>query len=176
MKDEENTYGVDPEERADTTARRTRWHTRWNLKVREPRPDASLVDTENREILRLNRRNIALIRNGQCTPLEIVQSVRMIFLRGGIRTNVIRVVLITNIAPFGGCKERSGAFVAGDFCGGWFAGWEFEDVTGVRGEIKVVVKPPLGEGHVFNGRDWSVVVREGFVCNVEPKHAWMPES
>jgi hypothetical protein len=100
----------------------------------------------------------------------------MVRLSAGIRTDVIRVALIPNVTSFGGCKEGSGAFVAGDFGGGWFAGWELEDVAGVGGEIEVVVEPPLGEGHVFDGCDWSVVIGEGFVCYVEPKHAGMPES
>ena len=167
---------MDPEEGTDTPVLGTRGHTRRNLEVRETRPDAGLVNTEHRKILRLNRPHIALVSNGQSTPLEIVQATRMVRLRAGIRTDVVRVVLITNIAPFGGGKEGSGAFVAGDFGGGWFAGWELKDVAVMRGEIEVVVEPPLREGHVFDRCDWSVVVREGFVCHVEPKHAGMPES
>jgi hypothetical protein len=34
----------------------------------------------------------------------------------------------------------------------------------------------LGEGHVFDRCHRSVIVWEGFVCYVEPEHAWMPKS
>jgi len=167
---------VNPEERADTTALRTRRHTLRNLKVREPGPHTGLVNTENRKVLRLNSPNIALVRNGQRTALEIVQALRMVRLGARIRTDVVRVVLVADVAAFGRGEEGGGSFVAGDFGGGGFAGWKCENVAVVRGKIEVVVEPPLGEGHVFDRCDWSVVVGKGFVCHVEPKHAWMPES
>jgi len=167
---------VDPEEGADTTALGTRWHTRGNLEVRETRPNAGLVDTEHRKVLRLNRPDIALVRNGQRTTLKIIQPLGVIRLGARVWADIVHIVLVTDIAPFGRGEERSGSLVAGDFCRGWFARWEVEDVPCVGGEIEVVVEPPLGERHVFDRCNWSIIVWKGFVSYVEPEHAWMPES
>ena len=167
---------MNPEEGADATALGTRWHTRWNLEVRETRPNAGLVDTENRKILRLNRPDIALVRDGQRTTLEIIQPLGVVRLGARVRADVVRIVLVANVAPFGRGEERGGSFVAGDFCSGWFARWEVENVACVGGEVEVVVEPPLGKGHVFDRRDWSIIVWESLVCYVEPKHTWMPEG
>ena len=38
------------------------------------------------------------------------------------------------------------------------------------------MEPPLGEGHVFDGRDGAVVVGVGLGGYVESEHAWVDEG
>ena len=49
-----NTYRMDPKPGAVATSGRAGRHPLWDLEVREARPDASLVNAEDSEVLGLN--------------------------------------------------------------------------------------------------------------------------
>lgn len=92
--------------------------------------------------------------------------------QGRVRAGIIS---LPDVAARRGSKKRSSALVTGDLCCDGFTSGEFEDVTGVRFEVEVTVKPPLVEGVVCERSDRPVVIRESLIGNVESIHARVEE-
>jgi len=167
---------VNPEKSTYTTTLWTSRHTSRHLKLRKPRPHTSLINTKNSEILRLNIRHIALVRNTQRTSFQIVEPISMILLSGRLGADVVGIIGISDITTFGRSEERGSAFVASDFDSGRFASWEFEDVAWIGRVGEVVVEPPFLEDHVLDRRNRSIVIRKRLLGDIEPKHTRMKHS
>ena len=167
---------MNPKERTNPSPLGTRRHPLRNLKIRKPRPHTRLINAKHRKILRLYIRHITLIRNRQRTSFQITKPRRMILNHRRTGTDIVRITRVAYVPPIGAGKERRGAFRACYFGGGGLACWEGEDVPWVWGVVEVVVEPPLGEGHVFDGRDGAVVVGVSLGGYVESEHAWVDEG
>lgn len=167
---------MDPEKCTDATTLRARRHTRWNLKVCESCPHTSLVHTENRKIFGLNKRHIVLVSNTQSTSHEIIQSFSVVLFASRAWTNIIRVIGVANVATIRRRKIRCGAFIASKFNSGGLPNGKLEVISRIWWVIKVVMEPPLLEGHVAQGDDRPIVIRIRFLGYIEAIHARMIES
>lgn len=103
---------MNPKPRTGTKTIRTRRHPFRNLKVRKPRPYTRLIHTKHCEILRRYFAHIALVRNRECTPFQVVESSSVEFGYGAAGADVIAIL---NISARVGCEEGCGALVACDF-------------------------------------------------------------
>ena len=158
---------MDPEPRADTATRWARGHPLWDLEVREAVPHAGLVDTEDGEVLRLDVRDVGLVRDRERAALEVVEASGV---DGGDGRARARVVAVLDVASGVGREERGGALVARDLRRDGLAGGELEDVALVRRVVEVPVEPPLVEGVFLEGGHGPVVVRERLHRHVESPH------
>lgn len=91
-----------PKPRTSTHPIRTLRHPFRDLKVREPRPYARLVDTEHREILRDNLARVTLVRNSKRATFEIIETRSMEF---GYRLVWADIVTLTDISARRRCEE-----------------------------------------------------------------------
>lgn len=66
---------MDTEPRINTPALWTRRHPLRYTKIREP-ADTRMIRTEHRTIPRLHLTDVALVRDGERTALEVVQALR----------------------------------------------------------------------------------------------------
>ena len=71
------THMMNPEKCTDAPSLGARGHPFRYMKVCKPSPDASVVHTEHRKILRLHGACVVLIRNRQRTTFEFVESMGM---------------------------------------------------------------------------------------------------
>ena len=117
---------MNPEPGTNTATFGTRWHPFRNLEVCKPMEDASLVYTENGEILGLNLVHVALVSDSERATLQVVWPISVVFCSRPSRT---RVVPTTNISTFGRGEEGSCSLVTSDFGCGWFSGWQFEKIS-----------------------------------------------
>ena len=90
-------HPVNPEERADTATFRAGRHVGRNFEDSLKVPRASVVDTEDGEILGFHIVDIGLVDNSQGTTTNIIDVVRMDSSRGLTRAGEVRV-MVTNIA------------------------------------------------------------------------------
>ena len=85
---------MNPEPSTDASAVWTRRHSGRYLEIREACPNASMVDAEHREVLRLNLRNIAFVGNSQRAPEQVVKALRVELGNIRIWARAIRVVWV----------------------------------------------------------------------------------
>ena len=109
---------MNPEEGAVTSSRRAWGHPLRDLEVREPRPHACLVDAKHGEVLGLNRVHVALVRDRQRTPFEIVEA-RRVHGAARERSVIVGAWVVARLdvcVAFGRRPEGRKALVARELC------------------------------------------------------------
>ena len=132
---------VDPEPRADAFAVRALGHLRRDGEARVHIPHARLVHAEYGEVLRLDLRDVRLVRDGQRAATEIVDAIGVEFLRAPPGTRIVRVAGVTLVPT--GTRGPIGRriLVAGDLKVSRASNRQLHDVLRVwrRAEMTVLI-------------------------------------
>jgi hypothetical protein len=132
---------VDPEPRARTLAVRALWHLLRDGEAGVHIPHARLVHAEYGKVLRLDLRDVRLVRDTQRAATEVVDAIRVEFRRRLPGTRIVRVVGVLLVAT--GARGPIGrrVLVTGYLQGSLASDRQLHDVLRVRRVGQMTVLP-----------------------------------